>query len=169
MTIAKKQCMVYLKVAEAVLFPAICGRSLVPRLRNSTQIRLGTRLSWPRIHGARIRVQSTSASHSHSTGIVPRRWNKVWERDVSVLWTPLVATSTSIQGPLHTSWLSLSVIATNTSIQGPVQSLPQAILYRVIINQECIHTKASSSTRKVVCTCTSTSIQGIINKQFLRE
>ena len=40
---------------------------------NSTQIRLGTRLSWPRIRGARIRVQSMSASHSHSTGIVPRR------------------------------------------------------------------------------------------------
>ena len=38
----------------------------------------------------RIRVQSMSASHSHSTGIVPRRWNKVWERGVSVLWTPLV-------------------------------------------------------------------------------
>ena len=71
-------------------FPGICGRSLVPRLRNSTQIRIGTRLSWPRIHGARIRVQSVSAGHAHSTGIVPRRWNKVWERRVSVPWTSLV-------------------------------------------------------------------------------
>ena len=69
----KKQCMVCLKRSYSREFPAICGRSLVPRLRNSTQIRLGTRLSWPRIHGARIRVQSMSASHSHSTGIVPRR------------------------------------------------------------------------------------------------
>ena len=58
---------------------------------------LGTRLLWPRIHGARIRVQCVSchhytvhAGHAHSTGIVPRRWNKVWERGVSVLWMPLV-------------------------------------------------------------------------------
>ena len=99
------QCMVYLKVGEAVcssIFQAFVAVVLFPdcATRNSTQIRLGTRLSWARIYGARIRVQSMSASHSHSTGIVPRRWNKVWERGVSVPWTPLVY-ELHVHMPLH--------------------------------------------------------------------
>ena len=53
--------LVFVKRSYSREFPAICGRGLVPRLRKSTQIRLGTRLSWPRIRGARIRVQSMSA------------------------------------------------------------------------------------------------------------
>ena len=99
MTVVITVCMVYLKVAEVVLFrefPAICGRSLVPRLHTSTQISLGTRLSWPRIHRARKRVQSMRAGHAHSTGIVSKWWNRVWERGVSVLRTPLVPTVSQV-------------------------------------------------------------------------
>ena len=38
------------------------------------------------VAGAEDKDTTMSAGHAHSTGIVPRRW----ERGVSVLWTPLV-------------------------------------------------------------------------------
>ena len=49
----------------------ICGRSLIPRLRNSTQIRLGTRQSWLERSGARTRVQSLSAVTPTPLGSYP--------------------------------------------------------------------------------------------------
>ena len=63
--------MVYLKVAEAVLFARI-SRYLWPQSRPQTaQTSLGTRLSWPRIHRARTRVQCTSGTgHTHFSGII---------------------------------------------------------------------------------------------------
>ena len=46
------------------------------------------------------RHHSNGIGHAHCTGIVPRRWNKVWERGVSVLWMPLV---------IYAMWTSLSL------------------------------------------------------------
>ena len=55
---------IYLNVAEAVLIVRISSY-LWPWSRSKTaQLRLGTRLSWPRIHRARIRGQSMSACHA---------------------------------------------------------------------------------------------------------
>ena len=56
-------------------YECACADSYTPGLTHPAQINVGTRLSWPRIHGPRIRVQCTQYSTSACTSR-PLHWDR---------------------------------------------------------------------------------------------